>query len=78
MPRPKTRHVGTAGLVLRYRDGTCAFICRRCHAGIGPMRWREALRTARAHTCTASPARYGLTPAGLDAIAATRSAGGGR
>jgi len=31
MSRPKTRQVGTAGLVTRHRNGICVRTCRRCH-----------------------------------------------
>jgi hypothetical protein len=49
MSRPKTRQVGTAGLVTRYRNGICLRTCRRCHQADTPPSWRAALREARAH-----------------------------
>jgi hypothetical protein len=69
MSRPKSRQVGTAGLVLRHRDGTCTHACRRCGQFDPAPGWRAALRTARAHAAThaAADARYLGTPWGVPA-----------
>jgi hypothetical protein len=69
--RVKRRRVG-AGLLVRFRNGICAFTCYACRAYSERDGWRRALRQARAHVCPPPvPAhRYGLTPAGLDAITA--------
>ena len=68
MFRPTSRQVGTAGLVIRYRDGTSAFTCRRCQAWTDALRWRTALRLARSHACDHAGGyptdRYALTPTG--------------
>ena len=68
MFRPTSRQVGTAGLVIRYRDRTSAFTCRRCQAWTDGLRWRAALRLARSHACDHAGGyptdRYALTPTG--------------
>ena len=68
MSRPTSRQVGTAGLVIRYRDRTSAFTCRRCQAWTDGLRWRAALRLARSHACDHAGGyptdRYALTPTG--------------
>jgi hypothetical protein len=70
MSRPKRRQVGTAGLVLRYRDGTIAHTCRRCGQRDSVTRWRPAMREARAHAGEhhATETRYAATPVGINAI----------
>ncbi len=67
MSRPKSRQVGTAGLVLRYRDGKCARTCRRCGEWDTAPGWRAALRAAREHAAdhAATDARYVGTPWGV-------------
>jgi hypothetical protein len=67
MSRPKTRQVGTAGLVTRYRNGICLRTCRRCHQADTPPSWRAALREARAHARDhqATDARDVDTPWGI-------------
>ncbi len=69
MSRPKTRQVGTAGLVTRYRNGICLRTCRRCHQADTPPSWRAALREARAHAHhhQATDARDVGTPWGVPA-----------
>jgi hypothetical protein len=69
MSRPKTRQVGTAGLVTRYRNGICLRTCRRCHQADTPPSWRAALRAARAHARDhqATDARDVGTPWGIPA-----------
>ncbi len=69
MSRPKTRQVGTAGLVTRYRNGICLRTCRRCHQADTPPSWRAALRAARAHVRDhqATDARDVGTPWGIPA-----------
>ncbi len=69
MSHPKSRQVGTAGLVLRHRDGTCTRTCRRCGQFDTAPRWRAAMRAARAHAAThaAADARYVDTPWGVPA-----------
>jgi hypothetical protein len=69
MSRPKTRQVGTAGLVTRYRNGTVMRTCRRCHQAEAPPSWRSALRAARAHARDhqATDARDVGTPWGIPA-----------
>ncbi len=69
MSRPKSRQVGTAGLVLRYRDGKCARTCRRCGEWDAAPGWRAALRGAHQHAAThdAADARYVGTPWGIPA-----------
>jgi hypothetical protein len=64
MSRPKSRQVGTAGLVLRHRDGTCTHACRRCGQFDTTPGWRAGLRAARAHAAghAAADARYVDTP----------------
>jgi hypothetical protein len=70
MPRPKTFHVG-AGVVTRYRNGTCTFTCRHgdCRAYSEPRGWRAGLRQARQHAADhdATEARYVGTPWGVPA-----------
>jgi hypothetical protein len=69
MSRQKTRQVGTAGLVTRYRNGICLRTCRRCHQADTPPSWRAALRAARAHAHhhQATDARDVGTPWGIPA-----------
>jgi hypothetical protein len=69
MSRSKSRQVGTAGLVLRYRDGTCSRACRRCGQWASARSWRAGLREARAHAADhdAEEARYVGTPWGIPA-----------
>ena len=69
MSHPKSRQVGTAGLVLRHRDGTCTRTCRRCGQFDTAPGWRAAMRAARAHAAThaAADARYVDTPWGVPA-----------
>jgi hypothetical protein len=69
MSRPKSRQVGTAGLVLRYRDGKCARTCRRCGEWDAAPGWRAALRGTRQHAAThdAADARDVGTPWGIPA-----------
>jgi hypothetical protein len=69
MSRPKTRQVGTAGLVTRYRNGIVMRTCRRCHQAEAPPSWRSALRQARAHARhhQATDARDVGTPWGIPA-----------
>jgi hypothetical protein len=78
--RTKRRQLGSSIVVIRYHGGICTTTCHACRAYHERYGWRRALREARAHACPAPipAARYGLTPAGLDAITATRSARGGR
>ena len=67
MSYPKSRQVGTAGLVLRHRDNTCTHTCRRCGQWDTSPGWRAALRAARAHAAQhhAADARYVGTPWGI-------------
>jgi hypothetical protein len=67
MSRPKSRQVGTAGLVLRHRDGTCTRTCRRCGQFDTAPGWRAGLRAARTHAAShaAADARYVDTPWGV-------------
>lgn len=76
MSRPKSRQVGTAGLVLRHRDGTCERTCRRCGQWDRSPGWRAALRAARAHAGEhhAADARYVGTPWGMPAHELPRTA----
>jgi hypothetical protein len=69
MSHPKTRQVGTAGLVTRYRNGIVMHTCRRCHQADAPPSWRAALRQARAHARghQATDARDVGTPWGIPA-----------
>jgi hypothetical protein len=69
MSRQRTRQVGTAGLVTRYRNGICLRTCRRCHQADTPPSWRAALREARAHARAhqATDARDVDTPWGIPA-----------
>jgi hypothetical protein len=69
MSVPKSRQVGTAGLVLRYRDGKCARTCRRCGEWDAAPGWRAGLRAARQHAAAhdAADARYVGTPWGTPA-----------
>jgi hypothetical protein len=69
MSRPKSRQVGTAGLVLRHRDGTCSRTCQRCGQWDRCPGWRAALRAARQHAAAhdAADARYVGTPWGIPA-----------
>ena len=63
MYRPKRQQVGAAGLVVRYRDGTCAHSCRRCQHWREWPRWRPAVRFARKHDAAhyANAVRYNRT-----------------
>jgi hypothetical protein len=76
MSRPKSRQVGTAGLVLRHRDGTCTRTCRRCGQWGTAPGWRAGLRAARQHAAThaATDARYVGTPWGVPAHELPRTA----
>jgi hypothetical protein len=67
MARQKTRQVGTAGLVTRYRNGIVMRTCRRCHQADTPPSWRAALREVRAHARDhqATDARDVGTPWGI-------------
>jgi hypothetical protein len=67
MSRPKSRQVGTAGLLLRHRDGTCTHTCRRCGQFNTAPGWHAGLRAARAHAAehAAADARYVDTPWGI-------------
>ncbi len=69
MARQKTRQVGTAGLVTRYRNGIVMRTCRRCHQAATPPNWRAALRDARAHATAhdATDTRDAGTPWGIPA-----------
>jgi hypothetical protein len=60
MSRPKSRQVGTAGLVTRYRNGMCTHTCRRCHHYGEITGWRAAMRAARSHDAAhrANAVRY--------------------
>jgi hypothetical protein len=61
--RPKRQQVGAAGLVIRYRNGTCAHSCRRCQHWREWPRWRAAVRFARKHDAAhhANAVRYNRT-----------------
>lgn len=63
--RVKRRQIGSAALLVRFRNGICAFTCYQCRGYSERYGWRRALREARGHSC---PTRYDLTPTGLDAI----------
>jgi hypothetical protein len=67
MSRPKSRQVGTAGLVLRFRDGTCSRGCRRCGEWASTRTWRAGFREARAHATfhDTVDARYVGAPWGI-------------
>ncbi len=69
MARPKTRQVGTAGLVTRYSSGIVMRTCRRCHQADTPPSWRAALHDARAHARVhdSTDARDVDTPWGIPA-----------
>jgi hypothetical protein len=69
MSHPKSRQVGTAGLVLRHRDGTCSRTCRRCGEWASVRTWRAGLRDAHAHAAfhDTVDARYVGTPWGIPA-----------
>jgi hypothetical protein len=70
MSRPKTLRIG-AGVLTRYRNGTCTFTCRHsgCRAYSEPRGWRAGVRQARQHTAghDATEARYVGTPWGTPA-----------
>jgi hypothetical protein len=70
MSRSKSRRVG-AGVLTRYRDGSCTFACHRsgCHAYTQPRGWRAGLRQACQHAAAhdAVEARYVGTPWGTPA-----------
>ncbi len=79
MYRPKRQQVGAAGLVVRYRNGTCAHSCRRCQHWREWPRWRPAVRFARKHDAAhhANAVRYNRTNTDhrhLDASRARRAA----
>jgi len=69
MSRPKSRQVGTAGLVMRHPDGTCSCICRRCDQFEITPGWSAGLRAARTHAADhdAADARYVGAPWGVPA-----------
>jgi hypothetical protein len=69
MSHPKSRQVGTAGLILRHRDGTCTRTCRRCGEFATAPGWRAVRRAARRHAAIhkADDARYVGTPWGVPA-----------
>jgi hypothetical protein len=69
MSRPKSRQVGTAGLLLRHPDRTCSRGCRRCGEWASAPGWRAGLREARQHAAShaAADARYIDTPWGIPA-----------
>jgi hypothetical protein len=69
MSRPKSRQVGTAGLLLRHPDGSCSRGCRRCGEWASAPGWRAGLREARQHAAShaAADARYIDTPWGIPA-----------
>ena len=68
MSRSTSRHVG-AGVLTRYRDGSCTFACHRsgCGAYSQPRGWRAGLRLARQHAAAHEEfeARYVGTPWGI-------------
>jgi hypothetical protein len=77
--RPKRRQVGTAGLVYRYRNGTCVHECRACATWETFAGWRPAVHAARAHAIDHAAGRahsrgafamdrYALAPKGIRAI----------
>jgi len=74
--RIRRRQVGSAGLVYRYRDGTCVHECRACSEWTLFARWRPAVRAARTHAADhgANPpvrrpaGRYVPTPKGIRVI----------
>ncbi len=71
----KRRQVGTAGLVIRYRNGTCAHECRACGYWETFARWRPALRSARAHAADHAAGdirRYMATSQGSRALGPRR------
>src|SRR6266511_1799982 len=79
MYRPKRQQIGAAGLVVRYRNGTCAHSCRRCQHWREWPRWRTAVRFARKHDAAhyANAVRYNRTNTDhrhLDASRARRAA----
>jgi hypothetical protein len=70
MSRSKSRRVG-AGVLTRYRDGSCTFACHRsgCGAYTQPRGWRAGLRMARQHAAAhdQAEARDVGTPWGVPA-----------
>jgi hypothetical protein len=71
----KRRQVGTAGLVIRYRNGTCAHECRACGYWETFARWRPALRSAKAHAADHAAGdirRYMATSEGSRALGPRR------
>ncbi len=68
MSRSTSRRVG-AGVLTRYRDGSCTFACHHsgCHAYSQPRGWRAGLRLARRHAAAhdQTEARYVGTPWGI-------------
>jgi hypothetical protein len=77
MSRPKTRPVGAAGLLSRYRDGTCTHTCQHCQHWQQWPRWAPAVRFARRHDAAhhANAIRYHRGPR-EDRDLATRRSGG--
>src|SRR6266568_486650 len=75
MYRPKRQQVGAAGLVVRYRNGTCAHSCRRCQHWREWPRWRAAIRFARKHDAAhhANAVRYNRTTTDHRHLAASRA-----
>ncbi len=73
--RPKRRQVGTAGLLVRFRDGTCEHTCRRCGQWDTFPGWRAALRAARGHAGDhhAADVRYNLAVNGVNALERPRT-----
>src|SRR6266700_1805285 len=68
MSRSTSSRVG-AGVLTRYRDGSCTFACNHsgCHAYTQPRGWRAGLRLARQHAAAhnATEARDVGTPWGV-------------
>src|SRR6266511_3740563 len=75
MYRPKRQQVGAAGLVVRYRNGTCAHSCRRCQHWQEWPRWRPAVRFARKHDTAhyANAVRYNRTSTDHRHLTASRA-----
>jgi hypothetical protein len=75
MYRPKRRQVGAAGLVIRYRNGTCAHSCRHCQHWREWPRWRAAIRFARKHDAAhrANAVRYNRTTTDHRHLAASQA-----
>ncbi len=77
MSRPKTRQVGAAGLVTRYRDGTITHTCQHCQHRQQWPRWGPAVRFARRHDDAhhANAIRYHRGPSEDHELAARGSNG---